>query len=118
MTVDWSCILAPAWGRSCPFRAGRGAFFKTANEEDEFFRVAFNDLPRLATAVDTQDCGDSKPSCNGTALFDAAVRALQEIKKSKPHRKTLLIIPDGGDNSSCFAETEFHSRIWLRRATY
>jgi Mg-chelatase subunit ChlD len=94
-----------------------------ANGEDEFFLVAFNDLPRLAAPLTrrTEEIQNRLATARRkgrTALFDAAVRALQEIKKSKPHRKTLLIIPDGGDNSSCFAETEFHSRIWLRRATY
>jgi Ca-activated chloride channel homolog len=97
-------------------RAAAAAFFQTANPEDEFFLVEFNDQPKLAVPL-TQDTGEIQnqltfaESKGRTALLDAIFLALHEMKKSAKPRKALLIISDGGDNSSRYTEGELRTRV-------
>ena len=46
-----------------------------------------------------------------TALLDAILLAMHEMKKSKKKRKALLIISDGGDNSSRYTEGEVRNMV-------
>jgi len=80
-------------------------FFKTANTDDEFFLVEFNDRARL-TIPFTSDAGEiyrrisrTKPA-GRTSLLDAIAVALKQMKKAKHERKAIVIISDGGDNWS------------------
>ncbi|MGA7238068.1 MAG: VWA domain-containing protein, partial [Bryobacteraceae bacterium] len=97
-------------------RMAASAFFKTANPEDEFFLVEFNDQPKLVVPL-TKDTGEIQnqltfaESKGRTALLDAIFLALHEMKKSPKPRKALLIISDGGDNSSRYTETELRARV-------
>jgi VWFA-related protein len=97
-------------------RMAASAFFRTANPEDEFFLVEFNDQPKLVTPL-TRDYEEIQnqlafaPSKGRTALLDAILLALHEMKKSNKSRKALLIISDGGDNCSRYTETEVRSRV-------
>jgi Ca-activated chloride channel homolog len=97
-------------------RMAASAFFKTANPEDEFFLVEFNDRPKLVTGL-TQDIEDIQnqltfsESKGRTALLDAIFLALHEMKKSTKNRKALLIISDGGDNSSRYTVTEVRNLV-------
>jgi VWFA-related protein len=92
-------------------RAAANQFFRTANPEDEYFLVEFNDKPRLAVPL-TRDPDDiqaqlaATQSKGRTALLDAVVLGIHELKKSGKPRKALLIISDGGDNSSRYTESE------------
>jgi Ca-activated chloride channel family protein len=86
-------------------------FFKTANPSDEFFLVQFNDRPE--TVVDfTTNLEDIQnrlmftQSRGRTALLDAVRLAIDKMKKAHNPRKALLIISDGGDNSSRYTESE------------
>jgi VWFA-related protein len=97
-------------------RAAAAAFFQTANPEDEFFLVEFNDRPKLVvqTTGNTQDIQDHltfSQSKGRTALLDAAILAMHELKKSTIARKALLIISDGGDNCSRYTETELKKMV-------
>jgi Ca-activated chloride channel family protein len=81
------------------------AFFKTANANDEFFLVQFNERPKLTTPF-TKDADDisheigrTKPF-GRTSLLDAIHLALREMKTAKNRRKALVIVSDGGDNRS------------------
>jgi Ca-activated chloride channel homolog len=91
-------------------------FFKTANPDDEFFLVEFNDQPKLMAPLGTA-IGDIasqltfSQSKGRTALLDAIFLGLNEIKKSQKSRKALLIISDGGDNSSRYTEVELRARV-------
>ena len=86
-------------------------FFRTANPEDEFFLVEFDDKPRLEVPL-TQDTGLIENqlvfsrSHGSTALLDAIYMGLHEMKKSKKNKKALLVISDGGDNNSRYTVTE------------
>jgi Ca-activated chloride channel family protein len=91
-------------------------FFKTANAEDEFFLVEFNDRARL-TVPFTPDpdaiasrIGRTKP-VGRTSLFDAIDLAIKEMKKGRHARKAIVIISDGGDNWSRHTEREIRRAL-------
>ena len=97
-------------------RAAAAAFFRTANPEDEFFMVEFNDQPKLVVPLtrsyeEIQNQLTFAQSRGRTALLDAIFLALHEIKNTKLKRKALLIISDGGDNSSRYTEGEVRNRV-------
>ena len=80
-------------------------FLKTANPEDEFFLVQFNDRPELTVPFtpDTEELQNRllfTESKGRTALLDGVYMAMNQMKKARNPRKALLIISDGGDNSS------------------
>jgi Ca-activated chloride channel homolog len=113
LVFDISGSMANKLRRS---RAAAAAFFRTANPEDEFFLVEFNDQPKLVVPLtknyqDIQNQLTFAQSKGRTALLDAIFLALHEIKNSKLQRKALLIISDGGDNSSRYTEGEVKNRV-------
>jgi len=91
-------------------------FFKTANPEDEFFLVEFNDGADLVEPFTTnleeiQNRLTFTQSKGRTALLDAINLALNEMRKARNPRKALLVISDGGDNSSRYTEGEIKNRV-------
>ncbi len=97
-------------------REAAAQFFSTANPEDEFFLVEFNDQPRLVTPLtsSTEEIQNQlafAQSKGRTALLDALALSLHELKRSTKRRKALLIISDGGDNSSRYTEGELRRRV-------
>jgi len=91
-------------------------FFKTANPEDEFFLVEFNDRPELVNSFtssleEIQNKLTFTQSKGRTALLDAIYLALHTMKKAHNPRKALLIISDGGDNSSRYTESEIKNLV-------
>jgi VWFA-related protein len=97
-------------------RQAAAEFFKTANPEDEFFLVEFSDQPKLVSPLgtsieDIQNQLTFSPSKGRTALLDAVFLAMHEMKKSSKNRKALLIISDGGDNSSRYTESEVRNLV-------
>jgi VWFA-related protein len=87
------------------------AFFKTANPEDEFFLVEFNDRPRLSVPF-TRDSDEiynriaHVRAVGRTSLLDAIHMALAQMKHAHNLRKAIIIFSDGGDNRSRFTERE------------
>jgi VWFA-related protein len=91
-------------------------FFKTTNPEDEFFLVEFNDRPELVSPFTTsleeiQNKLTFTQSKGRTALLDAVYLGLHTMKKGRNARKALLIISDGGDNSSRYTESEIKNLV-------
>jgi Ca-activated chloride channel family protein len=91
-------------------------FFKTSNPEDEFFLVQFNDSadliqPFTKNLEDIQNRLTFTQSKGRTALLDAIYLGLHEMKKAKNPRKALLVISDGGDNSSRYTEGEIKNLV-------
>jgi Ca-activated chloride channel family protein len=91
-------------------------FFKTANPQDEFFLVQFNDRPELTVPFtnDTDKIQSTltfSQSRGRTALLDSVYLAMHEMKHAHNPRKALLIISDGGDNSSRYTETEIKNAV-------
>jgi VWFA-related protein len=91
-------------------------FFKTANPQDEFFLVQFNDRAELIQPFTTrleeiQNRLAFTQSKGRTALLDAVYLALHQMKKAKNSRKALLVISDGGDNNSRYTEGEIKGLV-------
>ena len=91
-------------------------FFKTANPEDEAFLVEFNDRPELATPFthnleEIQNRLTFTQSKGRTALLDGIYLALHTMKKAHNPRKALVLISDGGDNSSRYTESEIKNLV-------
>jgi Ca-activated chloride channel homolog len=86
-------------------------FFKTANPQDEFFLVSFNDRAELMSAFtnsveDLQSRILSAPAKGRTALLDAIYLGLNEMKTARNAKRALLILSDGGDNNSRYTEKD------------
>jgi Ca-activated chloride channel homolog len=97
-------------------RQAAAEFFKTANPADEFFLVQFNDRPELSVPFTTdtdkiQSTLTFTQSRGRTALLDSVYLAMHEMKKAHNPRKAILIISDGGDNSSRYTETEIKNSV-------
>lgn len=86
-------------------------FFRTANPQDEFFLIDFNDRPHhVVDFTRDADLLQSKLSFTEakgrTALLDAIYLGLNEMRKASHSRKVLLVISDGGDNHSRYTERD------------
>jgi VWFA-related protein len=91
-------------------------FFKTANPEDEFFLVQFNDRPNLTVPFtrnieEIQNQLTFTQSKGRTALLDGVYLAMNQMKKAHNPRKALIVISDGGDNSSRYTESEIKNAV-------
>jgi Ca-activated chloride channel family protein len=81
-------------------------FMKTANPQDEFFVIGFNDRPELIEArLEMVKAG------HRTALLDAIYFGLEKMKQAKYPRKALLVVSDGGDNRSRYTESEVRAAV-------
>jgi Ca-activated chloride channel family protein len=113
LVFDTSGSMGPKLQKS---RQAAAEFFKTANPQDEFFLVQFNDRPELTVPFTTdtdkiQSTLTFTQSRGRTALLDSVYLAMHEMKKAHNPRKALLIISDGGDNSSRYTETEIKNAV-------
>jgi Ca-activated chloride channel homolog len=91
-------------------------FCDAANPQDEFFMITFSDVPRLVADFTTRPEELEKQLLSGvvkgrTALLDAIYMGITKMQVAKYSRKALLIISDGGDNHSRYAESEVKSLI-------
>lgn len=91
-------------------------FLKTANPEDEFFLIEFNDRPQMVVQFtpDTDQVQNQltfTQSKGRTALLDGIYMAMNTMKKARNPRKAILIISDGGDNSSRYTESEIKNAV-------
>jgi VWFA-related protein len=89
---------------------------KTANTDDEFFLVEFNDRAELVVGLtkqseEIQNRLTFTQSKGRTALLDAIVLSMNEMRKAHNPRKALVIISDGGDNSSRYTVSEVKNRV-------
>lgn len=91
-------------------------FFKTANPQDEFFLVSFNERAEL-TSPFTQSVEDLQQrmlytTAKGrTALLDAIYLGLSEMRGARNPKRALLIISDGGDNHSRYNERDIKNFV-------
>ncbi len=113
LVFDCSGSMGNKLGKS---RQAAAQFFKTANPEDEFFLVQFNDKPELVTGFTTnteeiQNRLTFTQAKGRTALLDGLYMAMKQMKKAHNPRKAVLIISDGGDNSSRYTESEIKKLV-------
>lgn len=91
-------------------------FMKVANPDDEFFLIQFNSRAQLETPF------TSRPeeilnklmyvrSKGSTALLDAVYLGMNQMRKARNPRKAILIISDGGDNSSRYTQSEVKDAV-------
>jgi Ca-activated chloride channel homolog len=91
-------------------------FLKTANPQDDFFLIQFNDRPELTVGFTAQieeiqnRLMFTQPK-GRTALLDGVYMAMNTMKKARNPRKAILIISDGGDNSSRYTESEVKNAV-------
>ena len=91
-------------------------FIKTANPQDEFFVIGFNDRPELIedftnSVEDIQARLAMVHSGHRTALLDAIYYGLAKMRDARHERKALLVVSDGGDNRSRYTEGEVRSQV-------
>jgi Ca-activated chloride channel family protein len=113
IVFDTSGSMGPKLDKS---RQAVSEFFKTANPEDEAFLVVFNDRPDLVTPFthnleEIQNRLTFTQSKGRTALLDGILLGLHTMKKAHNPRKALIVISDGGDNSSRYTESEIKNLV-------
>ncbi|HEU5351470.1 MAG TPA: VWA domain-containing protein [Terracidiphilus sp.] len=91
-------------------------FIKTANPEDEFFVIGFNDRPALiedftSSVQDIESRLATVRSGHRTALLDAIYYGVEKMRDARHQRKALLVVSDGGDNRSRYTEGEVRSQV-------
>jgi Ca-activated chloride channel homolog len=91
-------------------------FLKTANPQDEFFLIAFADRPEevsdFTTSVEDVQAKLLHTFPKGrTALLDAIYLGITKMRQARYRKRALLIISDGGDNHSRYAEGEIKSLV-------
>ncbi|PYU62913.1 MAG: VWA domain-containing protein [Acidobacteria bacterium] len=86
-------------------------FFKTANPQDEFFLVSFNERAELTSSF-TNSVEDLQSRMlltapkGRTALLDAIYLGLSQMRGGHNAKRALLILSDGGDNHSRYNESD------------
>ncbi len=86
-------------------------FMRTANPQDQFFLVSFNDRAELTSSFTTsvdelQNRMMFTASRGRTALLDAIYLGLSQMRGAHNGKRALLIISDGGDNHSRYNEAD------------
>ena len=90
--------------------AAIAAFAQSGREDDELFVVGFNDRAELSPLPGgkpfTSDAAELAAALNAatpggtTALYDAVAIGLRHLPAGRSERKALIVVTDGGDNSS------------------
>jgi Ca-activated chloride channel family protein len=91
-------------------------FVKTANPQDEFFVIGFNERPELiedftSSVEDIQARLTTVRSGRRTALIDAIYYGLEKMRNAKHERRALLVVSDGGDNRSRYTGGEVRAEV-------
>ncbi len=91
-------------------------FIKTANPQDEFFVIGFNDRPELIedftnSVEDIQARLATVHAGHRTALLDAIYYGIAKMSNAHHERKALLVVSDGGDNRSRYTEGEVRAQV-------
>ncbi len=86
-------------------------FLQSANPEDEFFLVTFNQMPTLVTGFTNETAAlqneiSFRNPGGRTAVYDAVYMGLEQMKAAKNEKKALILITDGEDNSSRYSTSE------------
>ncbi len=102
------------------------SFIQASNRKDEIFIVNFGDRVNYGLADGVLFTDDSRRLREAlslglpegrTALYDAILSSLHHLEKGKCDKKTLVLISDGGDNSSAHGSAEVMRAVRESRAT-
>src|SRR5467141_2569302 len=105
---DCSGSMSDKFGKA---REAAVEFLKTANPEDEFFLVSFNERAEL-TSPFTNSVEDLQGRLlltvpkGRTALLDSIYLGLSQMRGARHPKHALLILSDGGDNHSRYQESD------------
>jgi len=95
------------------------SFVQSSNDKDQMFVVNFNErasfgLPKgrefSNRAEDLEAAIQRAPVAGQTALYDAVALALTKLAAGRPDKKVLVIVSDGGDNTSTLKLPELLKR--------
>jgi Ca-activated chloride channel family protein len=108
LILDLSGSMANKLGKA---KQAASQFLRTANPQDEFFLVGFNEhaellAPFTSKAEDLESKMLTLTAKGKTALLDAIYLGLTQMRKADKGRRALLIISDGGDNNSRYSEKD------------
>jgi Ca-activated chloride channel family protein len=84
------------------------AFLETADKNDEYFLVEFNDKPHVTVDM-TKDIAKLQehiifiPAKGSTALYDAVYVGMEKLKKASYPKRALIAITDGDENHSRYS---------------
>lgn len=97
-------------------RVAAAKFFLTANPQDEFFLVNFNDRAQLENEFtnsvdDLQNQLKYTVAHGDTALYDGVYLGLRYMNAAQHSRKALLLISDGGDNHSRYSKRDVRKLV-------
>jgi Ca-activated chloride channel family protein len=97
-------------------RDAAATMLKTMSPQDEAFLVEFNDKVALTVPFTskTEEIRDAlmKVQAGGlTALLDAVNFTVNQMKTAKNARKAIVIVSDGGDNSSKYTAAQIESLV-------
>jgi Ca-activated chloride channel homolog len=108
------------WTKRAEVIAAGLAFAKSSNPQDQMFVVNFNQNVSLGlppgipftSNVQQLDGALSRSVASGnTALYDGIAAALEHIKAGTRERKALIVVSDGGDNSSQLTLTQLMKHL-------
>src|SRR5215471_5408257 len=91
-------------------------FFDTSHEDDEYFIIAFNNRAQLvqdftSSPNDIMSRVIFVKAKGSTALYDGVYLGLEKAKQGRHHKKALLIISDGEENSSRYSGRELREML-------
>jgi Ca-activated chloride channel family protein len=91
-------------------------FIRTANPQDEFFVIGFNDRPELIvdftnSVEDIEAQLATQHTGRRTALLDAIYYGVNKMRDARHQRRALLVVSDGGDNRSRYTEGEVRAQV-------
>jgi Ca-activated chloride channel family protein len=97
-------------------RDAAAELLKTMSAGDEAFLVEFNEkvkvsVPFTSKAQDISNALTNSQPGGLTAMLDAVDVSLKEMKKAKNPRKAIVIVSDGGDNSSHYTSAQIESLV-------
>lgn len=101
-------------------------FIQASNQKDEVFVVNFGDRVRSGLPDDVPFTADIRQlrtalslgvPAGRTALYDAILASLRHLEKGNRERKALVLVSDGGDNSSTHGSEEVMQVVQESRAT-
>jgi Ca-activated chloride channel family protein len=112
LVIDHSSSMRP---KLAEVAAAARTFAQSSSAEDQMFVVNFNERVSLGlpntiqfTNLPEELAGaiSRAPAYGQTALYDAALIALERLKAGRRDKKVLVVISDGGDNASAHSIAE------------
>ena len=113
LVFDMSGSMSDKVGKA---REAAVQFMRTANPQDQFFLVSFNDRAELTSGFtgsvdELQNRMMFTASRGRTALLDAIYLGLSQMRGAHNGKRALLIISDGGDNHSRYNESDIKNYL-------